>query len=123
MPGAQCARSLAGQKKQALPVVTVTTVTPESPGIPRTMVYGLLRALPGDRAFLSPSSAKVAFSKLDDGVEASGPHDFAVRAGAIRLLAPHASTASRRALMTLRNAPLWAGRSRYELIWSFRKSE
>ncbi|WP_291570082.1 hypothetical protein, partial [Bradyrhizobium sp.] len=28
MPGAQCARSLAGQKKQAMPV-TVTTVTPE----------------------------------------------------------------------------------------------
>jgi len=33
----------------------VSQVTPESPGIPRAMVYGLLRALPGDRAFLSPS--------------------------------------------------------------------
>src|SRR6266568_6731934 len=35
----------------------VTTSTPESPGIPRAMVYGLFRALPGDRAFLPPSPA------------------------------------------------------------------
>src|ERR1700730_13827775 len=27
----------------------VSQVTPESPGIPRAMVYGLFRALPGDR--------------------------------------------------------------------------
>src|SRR5438309_5450840 len=30
----------------------------ETPGIPHAMVYGLLRALPGDRAFLSPSSLR-----------------------------------------------------------------
>src|SRR6476660_10321971 len=35
----------------------VTTVTPERPGIPRAMVYGLLRALPGDHACLTPSPA------------------------------------------------------------------
>jgi hypothetical protein len=35
----------------------VSQVTPESPGIPRAMVYGLFRALPGDRAFLPPSPA------------------------------------------------------------------
>src|SRR3984893_9163046 len=35
----------------------VSQVTPESPGIPRAMVYGLLRALPGDRALLPPSPA------------------------------------------------------------------
>src|SRR6202165_357579 len=40
---------------------------------------GFLRALPGDRAFLSPSSCGVAPTRLDAGVEASGPHDFAVR--------------------------------------------
>jgi hypothetical protein len=45
MPGAQCARSLAGQKKQAMPV-TVTTVTPEKPGIPRTMVLRLISCSP-----------------------------------------------------------------------------
>ena len=37
----------------------VSQVTPESPGIPRAMVYGLFRALPGDRAFLPPSPAEL----------------------------------------------------------------
>jgi hypothetical protein len=36
----------------------VITVTPETPGIPRAMVYGLFRALPGDRALLPPSSLR-----------------------------------------------------------------
>jgi hypothetical protein len=36
MPGARCARSLAGQKKSLACIVT--TVTTESPGIPRAMV-------------------------------------------------------------------------------------
>src|ERR1700737_1157426 len=62
----------------------VSQVTPESPGIPRAMVYGLYRALPGDRAFLPPSPAKVAFRELDASVGASGPHVFAVRFGAVR---------------------------------------
>jgi hypothetical protein len=44
--------------------------------------------------------------ELDAGVEASGPHDFSVRVGSFRQIAPPASTASRPALMTLRNAPL-----------------
>jgi hypothetical protein len=36
----------------------VTAVTPEKPGIPaRNGFNGFLRSLPGDRAFLSPSSA------------------------------------------------------------------
>src|SRR5450432_4438355 len=35
----------------------VSQVTPESPGTPHAMVYGLYRALPGDRAFLPPSPA------------------------------------------------------------------
>jgi hypothetical protein len=50
-------------------------------GFPRAVVYGLLRALPGDRAFLSPSSARrgCVFANLNASVGASGPHDFAVR--------------------------------------------
>jgi hypothetical protein len=40
--------------------------------------------LPGDRAFLPPSPAKVAFRELDASVGASGPHDFAVRFSAVR---------------------------------------
>jgi hypothetical protein len=45
------------QNKKAYELVT--TVTPDSPGIPRAMVYGLYRALPSDRAFLSLSSAEL----------------------------------------------------------------
>jgi hypothetical protein len=46
-----------GRKKW--PPAKLTTSTPETPSIPRTMVYGLLRALPGDRALLAPSLAKL----------------------------------------------------------------
>ena len=48
------------------------------------MVYDLFRALPGDRALLPPSPARVASRELDASVEASGPHDFAVRFSAVR---------------------------------------
>jgi hypothetical protein len=49
------------------------------------MVYGLLRALPGDRAFfVTVTPEKLASQELDASVEASEPHDFAVRFGAIR---------------------------------------
>jgi hypothetical protein len=49
---------------------------------PRNGFNGFLRALPGDRAGLSPSPAQIAPRKLDASVEASEPHDFAVRVGA-----------------------------------------
>ena len=68
----------------------VSQVTPETPGIPRAMVYGLFRALPGDRAFLPPSSAGIASRELDASVGASGPHDFTVR------LTRHSSKAHQR---------------------------
>ena len=56
MPGARCARSLVCKNRKTYELVT--TVTPVSPGIPRANGFnGFLRALPGDRAFLSPSSA------------------------------------------------------------------
>src|SRR5665647_33989 len=41
----------------------VSQVTPESPGIPRAVVYGLCRTLPGDRAFLSPSPLRSLLPK------------------------------------------------------------
>jgi hypothetical protein len=44
---------------------------------PRNGFNGFLRALPGDRALLPPSSAVAR--RLDTSVGASGPHDFAVR--------------------------------------------
>jgi hypothetical protein len=73
------ARSLVQDRKHTS---VVTTVTPVSPGIPRASGFnGFLRALPGDRAFLSPSQATMPKhqGQLDASVEASGPHDFAVR--------------------------------------------
>jgi hypothetical protein len=86
IPGARCARSLACKIKKHTSVVT--TVTPESPGIPRAMVLtAYSRALPGDPVFLSPSPTRITPRKLDANLEASGPHDFAVRSR----LAPKAS--------------------------------
>ena len=94
-------------------------VTPESPGIPRAMVYGLLRALPGDRAFLPPSPARIASRELDASVGASGPHDFAVRIRRRRLRhhprPPHPAPR----FVTLRNAPEWGGTAGdIKVIWS-----
>ena len=43
------------------------------------MVLTVSFALPVNWAFLPPSLSQVALRKLDASVEASGPHDFAVR--------------------------------------------
>ena len=50
-----------------------------TPAFPAQWFYGLYRALPGDRAFLSPSLMRIVFRKLDTSIGVSGPHDFAVR--------------------------------------------
>jgi hypothetical protein len=52
-----------------------------TPGIPaRDGVNGFLRALPGDRALLSPSPPRsLLLENLTPTIEVSGPHDFAVR--------------------------------------------
>ena len=85
MPGARAPAAARG-------VVGSTRVShhgyAETPGIPaRNGFNGLFRALPGDRAFLSPSPRGCDSARLDAGVEASGPHDFAVRENAVRLSA------------------------------------
>src|SRR6202011_2636753 len=91
MPGARRTRSLACSVKNTRVSHHGRTGTP---GIPaRNGFNGLFRALPGDRACLSPSLADKAslrpvgptcLRKLDAGVEASGPHDFAVRSNISR---------------------------------------
>ena len=54
-------------------------------GFPCAMVYGLLRALPGERLFLPPSPLRrFASQELDASTAASGPHDFAVRSSHAR---------------------------------------
>ena len=55
MPGVRCARNRVCRGSGV--AHTRSQVTPETSGIPRAMVYGLFRTLPGDRAFLSPSLA------------------------------------------------------------------
>jgi hypothetical protein len=44
----------------------------------------LIRALPGDQDFLTPSPADKKLHRLDADLEASGPHDFAIRFRAFR---------------------------------------
>src|SRR6202051_2755689 len=82
MPGARSARS------RAWCVVNTRVSHHGHAGItrhsPRNGFNGFLRALPGDRACLPPSSAKIAFRELDASVGASGPHDFAVRKSTVR---------------------------------------
>jgi hypothetical protein len=50
----------------------VSQVTPESPGIPRAMVYGLYRALPGEPGFLATVASGIASADL---TPASGCQD------------------------------------------------
>ena len=81
MPGARCTRSLACKIKKHTSIVT--TVTPGSPGIPRAMVLTV-------SFVISPVTGlvchrRLAFTALDASVGASGPHDFAVRIGSVRL--------------------------------------
>ena len=81
MPGAQCTRSLVCEVVVQDAHEYSQRSHRKSPGIPaRNGFNGFLRDLPGDRAFLSPSPVrKLVSHELDAGVEASGPHDFAVR--------------------------------------------
>jgi hypothetical protein len=69
-----------------------------SPGIPaRDGFNGLFRALPGDRALLSPSPADNS-ADLTPTIEASGPHDFTVRFSAVRQPAVSSLTGNRPAI-------------------------
>jgi hypothetical protein len=106
MPGAQCTRS------RACSVENTRVSHHRSTGITRHSLRdrfnGFLRALPGDRAFLSPSPAALAA----DLTPASRRQDHTTSPSAesiARHCALPASTASRPASVTLRNAPLWGG--------------
>ena len=85
----------ASRAKKTKHTSVVTTVTPESPGIPYAMVltaYFVLSPViglychrhPADMALSAPGRADLASAGLDAGVEASGPHDFAVRTCVVR---------------------------------------
>ena len=57
----------------------VTTVTPETPGIPRAMVLTVSSALSPVTGLVCHRRRQNCFRRLDASVGASGPHDFAVR--------------------------------------------
>src|SRR6476619_705569 len=78
--------------------------TGNHPAFPAQWFYGLLRALPGDQACLTPSPALL----IADLTPASGRQNDTTwpYAPAPFVKGTTASTASRPALMTLRNAPL-----------------
>src|ERR1700742_236681 len=76
MPGDGLTHGPPAEKMQA----AVTTGSAGSTGIPRTMGYGLWRALPGVRALIATVVERnTCFAQLDPSVGRSGPHAFAVR--------------------------------------------
>ena len=99
----------------------VSQVTPESPGIPRAMVLRLMSRSPRRSGFfVTVIPEKLASQELDASVEASGPHDFAVRLTRRSSKALAASTASRPASVTIASRPS-VGRDseNIEVIWVF----
>jgi hypothetical protein len=84
MPGTRCTRSLACKNGKH------ASKSPQVHRLPRHSLRsgfnGLFRALPGDRAFLPPSPARLPEHRrqLDISVEISGPHGFVVRVPCIR---------------------------------------
>jgi hypothetical protein len=93
---------------------------------PRTQwFYGLCRALPGDRAFLSPSPVRNVF--LTNLTPASRRQDHTILPSASKALsseAPPAATASSPASVTIAIRPLsGVDGGGYKLICDFGKSE
>jgi hypothetical protein len=83
----------------------VSQVTPESPGTPRAVVYGLSRALPGDQALGCHRHRRCLDRRLDASLEASGPHAFAVRFRRCRKHPPRPPH-PRPTFVAIANAPL-----------------
>src|SRR3979411_1627017 len=116
-PIAACAMSVVERTR-------VSQVTPESPGTPRAMVYGLYRALPGDRAFLPPSPLRSLLLKNLTPASGRQDHTPSPSASAPFVIGASASTASRPTSVTIANRPS-VGRDGggYKVICAFGKSE
>src|SRR5438874_5701523 len=70
------------QNKKAHEVVT--TGSPEQPGIPRAMVLTVSFVISPVIGLFCHRRQQVTTCQLDASVEASGPHDFAVRVSTFR---------------------------------------
>jgi hypothetical protein len=77
-PGADCARSTVcnGWTRNAH---GFDRYSRDIPAFPAQWLYGLLRALPGERPCLPPLPVPAQAGRIDARVAAPGPHDFAVR--------------------------------------------
>src|SRR5437660_6910881 len=85
----------------------VATGSPKHSGLPCAMVYGLFRALLGDRAVLPPSLRRICSPQ--NLTPASGRQDHTALPSALgfaRLAKAKASIASRPTFVTMANAPL-----------------
>jgi hypothetical protein len=78
-----------------------------TPGLPCAMVLTVSFALSPVIGLFCHRHLADTSAKLDASVEASGPHDFAVRKPTPSSEALPASTASRPAFMTIASRPLW----------------
>jgi hypothetical protein len=83
MPGAQCTHSLACEMNKAHER-SHHRFTGLFPAFPAQWFYGLFRALPGEIGLVCHRYLAPFGRRLDTGVEASEPHDFAVRVSTIR---------------------------------------
>ena len=77
----------------------------EQSDIPCAMVLRLIRGLLGVPGFLATVAPRKRLAKLDPSVGGPGPHDFAVRASALRLVHAAASIASRPRFVTIAKRP------------------
>jgi hypothetical protein len=91
----------------------VTTVTPFHPAFPHANGFnGFLRALPGESGFLAtiPSATRKRCRRVNASVEASGPHDFAVRNARARHSHCRVHGIPHPTFVTIRETPLmWGG--------------
>src|SRR3954452_7417094 len=115
-------RSLACKNKKHTSVVT--TVTPDSSGIPRAMVLTVSFVISSVIGLCCHRRQQNEFRQLDASIEASGPHDFAVRETLRIVERAFASTASRPAFVTIASRPSWWDETArlIDLIWGNRET-
>jgi hypothetical protein len=103
MPGVSCARSpvCKGRKHTG----SDRRYSRKHPAFPHAMVLTVSFGLSPVIGLVCHRRLRSCLPRLDAGVEASGPHDFAVRTSALSSLAPPASTASRPAFVTIAIRP------------------
>src|SRR5882757_3874370 len=120
MPDARCTRGPVCKRRRKR--TRAYRFSGGNPTFPAQWLYGLLRALLGDQACLTPSPALL----IADLTPASGRrnHTTSPYANSAIVKGTAASTASRPTLMTLANAPL-KGRDGLDmhLIWVRRKQK